>query len=659
MKKIVFNKNRRLVAAVLLAIALPSFILLILGLRAVRNERYVFEHKMMVNYREMASSCVQYADTRLDEFERRLDSIADRDDFGKTNHLSVQALYYLGRQQNIIYPSRLPSRRFFPLAFARDPSPQLAILFAGENDAKTDSYSKYAEFLSSAEAESGENRLTAKNGLMRSALKSGRVSACMETADRVLRDTTSFFLPVSLSPKIAAFFFKARGFAEQGQADAAGNAFLECYEYLLSDSAEIFSEEFTFYTGKIERELPAYPGSAETLARFKQRKAALVKELELKALVESYARNRLLPDSGYFYRDSTILYVHGYGPNKSIVAVVDLSWLISLVNQWIAAKKNVAMDVSFFDGRSIFTNKPPSSYATRQIAVTTSLSERLPFINITFFDSDPAEFTDIIRHQRLLYLSLLALLLTSILIGAGFAYFAIRKEMALTRLRSSFMSSVSHELKPPLTSIRMFGDMLQSGKITDEKKKTAYYGLISRESERLSILIDKILDFSRLEDGRIKYDFGEHGLETLVAEALAALTLIIEEKHVAVQRKTSADDPVVRCDSRMVVQVMVNLIDNAIKYSPTKKDIEIETGREGRWGFVAVRDWGIGIQAGEKSKIFDEFYRSDHMHVRDVKGTGLGLAIVRKITADHGGFARAESPSDGGLRVVVGFPLEK
>jgi signal transduction histidine kinase len=227
----------------------------------------------------------------------------------------------------------------------------------------------------------------------------------------------------------------------------------------------------------------------------------------------------------------------------------------------------------------------------------------------------------------------------------------------LNRLKSFFVSSVSHELKTPLTSIRMFAELLQSGVEIPVEKVTRYAGTIEAESTRLTRLIDNVLDFSKIERGVKEYSFTRIELNSRVESVIESLSYQFATTgfHVAVDLYPEPIE--LRADGDAVTAAVVNLISNAIKYSGGRREIGVRTARRRNVATVSVSDRGIGISESEKTRIFEAFYRSSDRAASSVAGTGLGLALVHHIVAAHGGSIEVESIPGEGSTFTLLLPL--
>ncbi|HVO64368.1 MAG TPA: HAMP domain-containing sensor histidine kinase, partial [Terriglobales bacterium] len=236
-------------------------------------------------------------------------------------------------------------------------------------------------------------------------------------------------------------------------------------------------------------------------------------------------------------------------------------------------------------------------------------------------------------RQSFLILGGLSLLLAA---GLGITYRNVSKEIALARLKSDFVSNVSHELRTPLSLIRLYAETLEMGRLKSPDKFQEYYQIIRKESERLTALINNILDFSRIEAGRKEYDFRETDLHELVKNTLESYRYQIEQHGFTLEEKIDPVPPM-KVDREAMARSLVNLVNNALKYSQDHKYIGVNLYRENGSVKLEVIDHGIGIPSREQEKIFEKFYRVGDPLVHNTKGSGLGLSLVRHIAHAHGG----------------------
>ncbi|MGD8394354.1 MAG: HAMP domain-containing sensor histidine kinase, partial [Candidatus Eiseniibacteriota bacterium] len=240
------------------------------------------------------------------------------------------------------------------------------------------------------------------------------------------------------------------------------------------------------------------------------------------------------------------------------------------------------------------------------------------------------------------------------------AFFLIRwltREIEYADLKTSFVSNVSHELKTPLALIRLYAETLELDRCGDAEQRRSCLQTISRESDRLTRLIDNVLDLSRIESGAMRYRLERTDITTVVDETLDAYRYHLDEQGFRVELDLVERPLVARVDAGALTQALVNLLDNAVKYSREVKEITVACRREGACALVSVRDRGEGIDREELPRIFETFYRGSGNGDAPAPGFGLGLALVHHIAAAHGGRVRVESHVGEGSTFTLELPL--
>lgn len=263
-----------------------------------------------------------------------------------------------------------------------------------------------------------------------------------------------------------------------------------------------------------------------------------------------------------------------------------------------------------------------------------------------------------VEKRRLLEMTIVSLAAIVVVVGAIALLFVSEKERRISALKSEFVANVSHELKTPLALVRMFAEMLQSGRVASDAKRQEYLDIIVRESERLTSLIENVLDFAKLERGRGSYELAEGDVGDAVARAVNVYRYRAEREGVSLVVDVDDDLPHAEIDERAIQLAVTNLVDNALKYAPNSELIRVHVRRHEDSVRVDVIDQGPGVPPEDRHRIFDRFIRLAQRAGKagdaPVRGSGIGLALVKHIAESHGGKAWVESPAGDAARPASG-----
>jgi signal transduction histidine kinase len=290
--------------------------------------------------------------------------------------------------------------------------------------------------------------------------------------------------------------------------------------------------------------------------------------------------------------------------------------------------------------------------------VASEIGEALPHWEAALYLMRPQQLQENARGVRRTLVLLIAAALAAIAFG-GWAVFAdARRQMALAQKKTDFVSNVSHELKTPLTSIRMFAEMMQSENATEEKRPQ-YLRIIVAEAERLTRLINNVLDFARLERKQKRYDFHPLDLHEVLARTWEGHELHLREQVFTTRWQAAPPPYPVRGDDDALAQILVNLLSNAEKYSVERKEVEIHSYLTEDSVHVSVLDRGSGVPPGEETKIFEAFYRAHDSLASGIQGSGLGLTLAQRLAKEHGGEISYQAREGGGSNVTLRLPLAR
>jgi signal transduction histidine kinase len=294
----------------------------------------------------------------------------------------------------------------------------------------------------------------------------------------------------------------------------------------------------------------------------------------------------------------------------------------------------------------------------RRPFVSQEIGPSLPRWEVASYLTDPDSITNQARSTSAVIWILVLILFISVAGGGTMVLSSLYGEMRLAQQKASFVANVSHELKTPLSSISLFVDLLRRKRPPDPKKRDRYLAMMAAETERLGRLINNVLDFSSREKGERNYSVRRVGLAQVAKEVVDGQRVRLEGLGFTVRLSLSASADETNCDAdaEALKQVLLNLLSNAEKYSPEKKEIDVEVARAGADVAVHVRDRGLGVSEKDRERIFQEFIRVNDSLTARVPGTGLGLTIARRIVRDHGGDLMCKGREGGGSDFVLQLP---
>jgi signal transduction histidine kinase len=288
-----------------------------------------------------------------------------------------------------------------------------------------------------------------------------------------------------------------------------------------------------------------------------------------------------------------------------------------------------------------------------------SFEENFPPWMINIYQTQPNEAERRFSLRRNIYILSVVVVIVAVLFGGVLAIRSTAKELRLAKLKSEFVSTVSHEFRTPLTSIRYLSELLQRGRVKEENKKQQYYESITHESERLSRLIENILDFSKIEAGMKEYEFAETDASEMCRDIVSHFQQQVAPQKFMVESEIAKELPKTSADKEALGRALLNLLDNAVKYSGESRKIKFSAWSDQDNIYLSVEDKGIGMSKEDQDKVFEKFYRSEKAHDSAIKGSGIGLTLVSHIVKAHRGKVIIESDLGKGTKVSIILPIDR
>jgi signal transduction histidine kinase len=289
--------------------------------------------------------------------------------------------------------------------------------------------------------------------------------------------------------------------------------------------------------------------------------------------------------------------------------------------------------------------------------ISTEIGEVLPHWELGLYLIDPARLHHTASAIQWTVGLLIGTLLVAIIVGSWLIGRDLHRELLLARHKTDFVSNVSHELKTPLTSIRMFSEMLSEGRVADPANQQRFMRIISAEAARLTRLINNVLEFARRERGEEKYHFSTLDLGELSERTIESYRPNLEANGFIIKTDLPSKPLAVHGDADALSQVLLNLLSNAEKYSGEQKEIEIVLRAHEAKAALTVCDRGLGVPSGLEEKIFEKFFRAHDSLASGIQGTGLGLTLARQIALAHSGDVTYKSREGGGSCFTLELPL--
>lgn len=299
----------------------------------------------------------------------------------------------------------------------------------------------------------------------------------------------------------------------------------------------------------------------------------------------------------------------------------------------------------------------PASASEEEMVPFASLGSEFPYISIGQPKAEWENHLGAARRPFAIAGLLSGILGLSLVGGLLILRRALRRELKLARMKTEFVANVSHELKTPLSLIKLCSETLQLNRLKGEEKRQEYFEVINRESDRLGHLIGNVLNFSKIDAGKKDYELKRADLAPLLNQTLDAYLLQLKEQSFTCRRDIPSSLPDVMADEEAVAQALINLLQNAVRYSPDKGEISVRGSSDGRSLLLSVKDTGIGIAQEDQERIWDDYYRTAEARALGTRGSGLGLSLVSHIMEAHHGKTLLSSTPGAGSEFTLVFPL--
>jgi signal transduction histidine kinase len=698
----------RIILLFLLGIGLPSLILGYLAFRGVQNDQALIEKARIDEHRRMTGQIVGLMDEKIGAVEHAF-SEAVKDFQGATDKNLAKHLESLIDEHALVEqvfmfkgPARveLPADRLLYVRDGQKPSisspnwpPSVASLIqSGERWEFQErnfpqALAAYEQAIEYAAGKDTKGRLL--NSVARVQKKSALTNDAISTYKRIAADFSQVTISGGIPLGLAARLELGSLFRENDDDSSALEWFTDAYASLVHREWTLEKAQFELFAGRVKDSITGIiSNSSLVLDRQPSQKGFLRLEEEEKEQRNRTERSLAFEEKAAADLEAKISALgdqSGLSASRLTLDIGRHSYLVSILGQaarsreaagvvWgiildsdrlrddvlspafhlYVSSKETSWTVKAGDGKTILTS---GNSPTGTVTVRTDFISNFPDWSIEFYQPPQRLLSTFLLSRQGIY-SYMFLLIAGILVfGLILTVRAVSRELELARMKSDFVSTISHEFKSPLTSIRQLAEMLHSGRVPSEERRREYYDVLLEQSERLSLLTENILNLARIEEGRKEFVFDKTDIGSLLKEIVLSIQDRVRHEGFSIELEIKKDPPPIRADRVALAQAVTNLIDNAVKYSGESRNIVVSAIREGEFLTIAVEDFGIGINKEDLDRVFERFFRGGDELTRTVKGSGLGLTLVKEIVEAHDGTVHAESEPGKGSTFFIRLPL--
>jgi len=661
-KRFLQSPGHKLPAVFIICFLLPGVTLAVLGLRALRQERQLASQQIRENLEGAAARAGADLEREFRQWQEAIREIAanrldDPDDWPEKVRLAATApgngvviftsgdsLQPYPPQQLLYVPDLQEDRQQYK-------PPLSSSLSLAENlELRKKDYAGAARIYSALlKKATPQSRSFYIHRLARCRRKDGRLDEALQSYSDLARLEP---VRVGRAPTdLIAEFELCSLMAEKGDgAQLAANA-LGFYRDLIESRWRLGKQTFSYYIETTEawlRSTSSPPDEMQRLKQLKERKLALTEAAEV--LVER-PRHVSLTSRG--------AHLAFWTSEPFTVLVLSPGFLESEWETQIfaaAKEKGFRFNLSSPDGELLFGSAADRAQSL-EVVRTLQMNNR-PW-HLQIWPQDPGAMYAGLKRTQNFYLAVLVVMTALLGFGGYITIRTVKRELEIARMRADFVSTVSHEFRSPLAGILQLGEMLLDERVNDDVKKRGYYRMIVQESKRLGSLVENLLDFSRMEEGRKEYSFAPLNTARWLRELAAAFRAEAAAHEFTFEADIPNALPEITGDAEALTCAVHNLLDNAVKYLPGGKTVWLDAGSENDRLTISVRDRGAGISDQDRSRIFEKFYRVDGRLSQKVKGVGLGLSLVKHIVTAHGGDVECASRPGEGSTFKIHLPVTR
>lgn len=657
-----------LVVFFIVTLLLPGTALVVFGARALLQERQLVDHEMRERLDRAADGAIQQLEREFHDWELFLDRARTATPDRAALPSSLGAAF--GAPGAAVFLPDINRAEAWPaggLLYALAEAPATtadavlppAVREAEALELRNDLSAAAARYESLLATTAGDVRPWLLHRLARTNRKAGHRDQALRRYHQLLEARGSIgALPAALVGR----YELCADAASRGERVGLSECALRFYRQLISGEWQLAKERYMFYASTAREWLAQSSITAELLHELTSAEGA---KAALTSSAESIHRSTCVDvstaaNTRAVLHDDVFAMTRCSGRDdggRPTAIVVQRAWLARHV--WPAVFDGTTtagyhVAITDRDDKTLFESDAlPSSSIDVPVALRDGRTTAAG-LRVRVWPRDPAAIaTTLVRRQRM-YVLTTALVIASLVFGTYATSRVVKRELQVAQLKSEFAATVSHEFRSPLTAIRQLGEMLSRNRVPEDRRPE-YYDRITREAERLSSLVENLLDFAQMESGRKQYRMQSITTTDWLRNIVSEFQSIRADQGVVVEASIPESLPVISADAAALSSAIHNLLDNAIKYSPGQNTIWMDAEASGGRLVISVRDRGVGISRQDRNRIFEKFYRADGDISLQVKGAGLGLSLVQHIVAAHNG--RVECQSDPGVGTTFAIHL--
>jgi len=703
---IAVKRQKRVILIFFLTIFLPSILLGIFGIRAIRNERYRAAKQLENEYRRVAEYLISQVRTHFRDLGSGLQSLANSSSISDKEYSGIKNAVINQLAENplmeFVFIAYEDSELFFP-QFQPVPEERISSIpkFTGSQVArlrKAEEYefelkrydmaiSLYRELFDQSEDRNLKAQMIANLARTQVKMKDygNAINNYKTITDNYKFSMSSSGLPLAVfsglqvincyrelrdlenALKTALILYRNLCDMTWDLTEAQFKTYCSLLDEAIADIGTDSQKEFLErdFSKELDRLKISYAERIEQWQAMKDIEQDIIPELrsslarspDFASSPQFYAK--VIGDTPYLIASVPMPKTEDAGFSGIVGAKIDHEYLTDNVFHRLIANMDFSEEtlivITSLDGSPVLGKKDP---AGDQATITAFFDDNFPPWKIEFFHSSASGFAGMDLRKSFYFWTIVVLLII-LTFGAALIMRTVSHEMGVIKMKSDFVSSVSHEFKTPLTSMRTLIERIQQGKVKDKAKMDQYISVIAQDTDKLTRLVGNILDFSKMEEGKREFDFVETDVAQLVSYQVQEFQKNELRKDFSIQIFIQKDIPKLAVDRESFSQALTNLLDNAVKFSPGEKEIHVHLRADEENAILEVKDRGIGIPADELDKIFEKFYQGKNAFRQTVKGAGLGLTLVKHTVEAHGGRVSVKSRVGEGSTFSLVFPIHR